>query len=1304
MNVGTLTIFLGVTTSGINKAIRDTNRLERAVATSAAGMNTSIASLNASILAFGRVMTQFVTFPTAIIGGIAGKTFADFEFNLSKVTGLVNIASDQTKAWGEELKLLAPALGKAPRELSEALYFVTTGGIRGAETMDVLRISAKAAAAGLGETKEVADLIVSAMNAYGKENLSAARAADILVASVKEGKAEANALAQSMGIVLPVASKLGAGFDQVGAAMAAMTRTGTKAATAAMQTRQILNKMINPAKESEDALHALGSSFGELRHIIETEGILPALLRLNDLTKEYGIQTVADIFPNIRALAGILDILGANLQENIKTQEAITNSAGALNHAFEIVSGTFKFKVNQFVSQAQVLFTELGESIGSVIIPILGNLMDSVRSLSDRFKNLSNVQQDLIVKTALWAAAMGPIIVLFNVIKSSVVPVFSLLYLGMQKALKAILTIDITAKAYLATVKKQVAMTNIQIATTEAYTKSLLRQRTALLAQAASTNKVLTLMKQKVIFDGMFVASTGKSMLMTQKMSTSLLQQNLVMAKVTSSGMAFSAILKTIGTKITTLAKSLALMVGKFAMVAGFAAIIGILVTALVGWIRGVKQMYNAQEELNGALQNAERSIIAEKMAYDKLVSSATSDLSSREMRIQAIKRLNDTMPEYLGHLTEENIRTKEGKEIIDAYTRSIENRNKQQSLYNRIAEMEARRAEDLASGKNKELDFWERARKAGIVYAATGTSHIIPYINARKNALKEVQWQEEKAERTTKEYEDTIQSLYQALLQASPTMEDYAAQYNFLVKEIKNAKDIDEVYAKQMLGNIQEQERALVEHLDILQKVIEFRTKAAGSWIDFMATDEGMGMLDQKSELEEQLRLVTEQRDAIKAIIEEQKKRREYEESSGFKLQKLWKDYQDELASIERTHKLLGDSYDLIGEKARASLNFIMNAAKVEGALSDQRVKNEVQHHKNLELTLSLMERMSKDSIALSTAQEKQIEVEASLRAKTEELEQSFMTAEAVLNTWKLSQEGLTGKLYDSEKALKGFKALIDEIQESGGIMTEDQITRFLALLSGLKNWEISDDFKKFTGDMEDLNMRINLIGNDTDLLNEKLRLLKEEWRKLLKAPIEDEERYIELLRQKRKEIALTELQIEFMGIKTQAVADVFTAFGESIGKAVGGAENAFQGLFDALLSVVKKIGTTLISLGSILVFTKLLSGLGFRLLLAGTAIVALSSAASTAMNKSKEKEDTTRKQIEGWGKMAQGGVVPPGYPNDSYPAMLSSGEHVIPPKALPTYEKDINFTLPEGKWVIRGQDLHYIMREMNRKYQGVY
>jgi hypothetical protein len=59
---------------------------------------------------------------------------------------------------------------------------------------------------------------------------------------------------------------------------------------------------------------------------------------------------------------------------------------------------------------------------------------------------------------------------------------------------------------------------------------------------------------------------------------------------------------------------------------------------------------------------------------------------------------------------------------------------------------------------------------------------------------------------------------------------------------------------------------------------------------------------------------------------------------------------------------------------------------------------------------------------------------------------------------------------------------------------------------------------------------------------------------------------------------------------------------------------------------------------------------------------------------------------------KMAQGGIVPRGYPNDSYPAMLSSGEMVVPPNKLPSNmgggtltarvsRGDLLFILEQGK-----------------------
>ena len=75
--------------------------------------------------------------------------------------------------------------------------------------------------------RQVLGLVI---NAYGKENITAARAADILVAAVKDGTAEADEFAGVLGRVVPTAATLGVAFDQVTAALAGMTLTGLGAA------------------------------------------------------------------------------------------------------------------------------------------------------------------------------------------------------------------------------------------------------------------------------------------------------------------------------------------------------------------------------------------------------------------------------------------------------------------------------------------------------------------------------------------------------------------------------------------------------------------------------------------------------------------------------------------------------------------------------------------------------------------------------------------------------------------------------------------------------------------------------------------------------------------------------------------------------------------------------------------------------------------------------------------------------------------------------------------------------------------
>jgi chaperonin cofactor prefoldin len=414
-----------------------------------------------------------------------------------------------------------------------------------------------------------------------------------------------------------------------------------------------------------------------------------------------------------------------------------------------------------------------------------------------------------------------------------------------------------------------------------------------------------------------------------------------------------------------------------------------------------------------------------------------------------------------------------------------------------------------------------------------------------------------------------------------------------------------------------------------------------------------------------------------------------------------VWNDLDKTLSDIGKKSQVFGKTYEDLEERAKATESAIIEAIELGSKLDTARIKAHKSELEIMNLVLdtrnkyneSLDETVGK-ALTLTDLWKKDYGVQNDIKNVMEEAQQ-------ILAKYTLQKENPFLAILDSKVGLEEIKAVLEKLKEKGLELT----SVYQTLSKILSEMEVSKDIQDFNSQMADLNKRIELIGNDTDLLNEKLRLLKEEWRKLLKAPIEDEERYIELLKQKRKQIALTELQIELLNVKTQAMEDIFVGLGESIGKAMAGAEDAFSGLIDVFLGVVKKIGTTMISLGSILVFTKILSGLGLKLLLAGTAIVALSTAVSTSRSNASKSAEDRNKQISGWG-MASGGVVPNGFPNDSYPAFLSSNEVVLPPpKKLPNYGNgEFTVKLPEGKWIIRGQDLHYIIKEMDRKYQGAY
>jgi TP901 family phage tail tape measure protein len=382
-----------------------------------AGVSQSLEQAGAKLTSAGQQLSQVggnltrsVTLPLVGIAVASFKTAADFESSMAKIVGLVGIPREQIQAWEGDVRSLAIEFGKSGGEAADALYFITSAGLEGDVAMQALEQSLKASAVGLGETAVIADLTTSAINAYGSNVLSAADATDILVAAVREGKVEPDQLAGAMGRVLPVASAMGVSFDQVGAAFAAMSRTGTNANEAATQLRGILNGLLNPSAQARDQLDELGLSAQGLRDQIREEGLLATL---ETLTAAFGDNEEAQalVFGNVRALSGVMDLMGANSATTAEIFAELTDSTGALDAAFEETSDTAQFQLNQVLAELKDLLLEIGQSLLPIVVDALSRVRDVISRLRTAWEGLSDSQRELIIRIAGIAAAIGPLLV-----------------------------------------------------------------------------------------------------------------------------------------------------------------------------------------------------------------------------------------------------------------------------------------------------------------------------------------------------------------------------------------------------------------------------------------------------------------------------------------------------------------------------------------------------------------------------------------------------------------------------------------------------------------------------------------------------------------------------------------------------------------------------------------------------------------------------------------------------------------------------------------------------------------------------
>ena len=337
--------------------------------------------------------------------GLSLKSFANFEDEMAKIVGLVGIPAEQLAQWRQPLLNIARDTAVGPQALAEALFFVTSAGLRGKEAMEVLEQAARAQAAGMGDAKVIADLTTSAINAYGSANLSAVEATDALTEAIRLGKLEPSTMANAIGRVIPLTSAMNVEFNELAGLMAAMSKTGTPVEEAVTSIQAILTTLLNPTKEAEDALADVGLTLADLRNQVANEGILPMLVGLKEAF-DGNIESTAAVFGNVRALRGVLDLLGPQMDGNIELLNEMADSAGVLNEAVGAAQESIGFKMRQASVQGQIALQELGRAIEPLANFIFDRLVPGLQLVIGWFQSGNPVVRTLVQSVAVFGGVL----------------------------------------------------------------------------------------------------------------------------------------------------------------------------------------------------------------------------------------------------------------------------------------------------------------------------------------------------------------------------------------------------------------------------------------------------------------------------------------------------------------------------------------------------------------------------------------------------------------------------------------------------------------------------------------------------------------------------------------------------------------------------------------------------------------------------------------------------------------------------------------------------------------------------------
>lgn len=339
----------------------------------------------------GGKLTKSLTAPILAFSGLAVKAFSDVDKGMDAIVKKTGATGDALNAMKDSAKNLATTIPTDFQTAGDAIGQVSTRfHLTGSELESIAGQFVKFAKLNNTDVTTSVNNVQSAMAAFGVQTKDTGAFLDTLNRVGQKTGADVGQIAQQMTTNAASLKEMGYSASDAATFLGQLSVNGIDSSAVMAGLRKAFAKATKDGKPLKTALSELQDTMKNSD--TDTEAYAAAL-------ELFGNRAGPALAAAIQDGRLSLDQLGTSLSDN----------AGNIETTFKnTLDPIDKFKMT--LNQLKIAGAEFGSALLARVSPMLDKLRDGISRLTDKFKSLKPEQQDMIIKAAALAAALGPVV------------------------------------------------------------------------------------------------------------------------------------------------------------------------------------------------------------------------------------------------------------------------------------------------------------------------------------------------------------------------------------------------------------------------------------------------------------------------------------------------------------------------------------------------------------------------------------------------------------------------------------------------------------------------------------------------------------------------------------------------------------------------------------------------------------------------------------------------------------------------------------------------------------------------------